>query len=1005
MCAAHTCIRSILSQAFRPSSRRIANAITVPDFLVPALARPASRPLRSSSRSFSSSKRPRTESQTWPHPGLDAAIDADATYAYPPKGAKESFPLRIPLPERSARFSISAWVGAIDPFLPRHLRKNQSSGVDTVQSAEAIDFAWVLKVSQGCSLDILGHIGLVEGRWDAAVWITKKLVEEGARVQKEPLQLPLVDSAGPGTESRSLQDLTNDPLVLPRSRPSGRLQYSLDDLTAAPDSINWKHVVLKRALGQVWMTLGNLIIIAAGQGKEQNSTVMSYVLEIIAYLHHMGLIPDTVYTQKPYKDSFALQQPPTLHLLSSTILTALSDATWRAHEASVKVAKERMNAQYLLGHEIPGSRIKIEVPGTKPELWLELVLWSCLHGGWVLDGAAILHCVYNLKGDPWHLQCWKDVYSALENNTSASSPTWWIFSNKTEEATSTGKARARTPRTISSEVVTAFIDGLVNSMRTGVGARGTPPQDLVDIIKNLKCFLDKNALSLGWASWDSIIARLLDSGGMVPEKRPELLLSTLGLASNFGSEVASTNASPLEPGTDTEPPYFFEPSTTPLGLLHRTMRSFLEIGDIPGATETLNEIQRYTDSNKQASLQQFFEALKNVPLNQNEPFTSRLPPIEFPAFDPQLPAPLLAKLLNVVTDAKLYDLGRQFLLSEELDGPLITSDMYAHPEMAAAVVRFGTLAGENDLVLKVIKKTSFWDSEKQTHRMPASSLVALMSSQVQLHRWDSVRGMQNYVVENPGYRLQPKILATFAAELLRTAQEDDESGAQLSSARSAFADLLFAWEDIILTQLQNQLYCILAILSTVRNDWKEFCSQFLAISTRQKIKLSTDDFNQVLSGVVDGYGSLKGKEIVDLWCYKPPRTFAPYRAPGGLSTMPRFRAGKSEEYADRPDNIEIDQDVGAKLVLQGRVSPNRQTIWAILRRVQHEEDQRRESGIELTSEERAEVRQTLKWAARLLYYMGCDYEDIIRDLGGLAELAELEAPPSPKIVGLPDDSE
>jgi hypothetical protein len=38
------------------------------------------------------------------------------------------------------------------------------------------------------------------------------------------------------------------------------------------------------------------------------------------------------------------------------------------------------------------------------------------------------------------------------------------------------------------------------------------------------------------------------------------------------------------------------------------------------------------------------------------------------------------------------------------------------------------------------------------------------------------------------------------------------------------------------------------------------------------------------------------------------------------------------------------------------------------------------------------VRDTLKWAARLLYYLGFDYEDIIRDLGSLAELAELEAP-------------
>jgi NDP-sugar pyrophosphorylase family protein len=36
------------------------------------------------------------------------------------------------------------------------------------------------------------------------------------------------------------------------------------------------------------------------------------------------------------------------------------------------------------------------------------------------------------------------------------------------------------------------------------------------------------------------------------------------------------------------------------------------------------------------------------------------------------------------------------------------------------------------------------------------------------------------------------------------------------------------------------------------------------------------------------------------------------------------------------------------------------------------------------------VRDTLKWAARMLYYLGFDYEDIVRDMGSLAELAELE---------------
>jgi hypothetical protein len=94
---------------------------------------------------------------------------------------------------------------------------------------------------------------------------------------------------------------------------------------------------------------------------------------------------------------------------------------------------------------------------------------------------------------------------------------------------------------------------------------------------------------------------------------------------------------------------------------------------------------------------------------------------------------------------------------------------------------------------------------------------------------------------------------------------------------------------------------------------------------------------------------------------------------------------------------------GAKLILQGRVYPNRQTVWAILREVQQEEDRMSERGA--TMEERTEIKETLKWAARLLYYLGFDYEDITRDLGSLAELAELAAPKEGDIMpvaGIPD---
>ncbi|KAF1842047.1 uncharacterized protein K460DRAFT_370054 [Cucurbitaria berberidis CBS 394.84] len=990
MSSAHTCFRSALIQAFRPSSRGIAASCSVSAFLVPALARPSKRP-------FSSAK----DSPKKQAPPSQASVDVSGgllSSTLPPKANDEPIPTRIYAPRADVRGDIQQWLAAIDPFLPIHLRRDSSPKADISSTVTALDISFFLNKAQEASHDILSYLGLEEGRWQTAVWIVKKLVEDGRHSIRPPTLLePSANAVWPGSETRSLKDLTESPIRTERVRPSHKLNLSLDDLTLEPDTIALRHNLVKRALGQLWRSLGNMILVATERSSTDEDTIMPHVLEIIAYLHHIGFMPDSVYTYRPHENKYAFQQPPTLHMLSSKILTALSDATWKAHEASVVTAKERANASYFLGHEIPGSRYKVQVTEVAPELWLELVLWSCLHGGWTLDGTAILEQLASKQGENnWALISWREIMQAQQEKTPTSTPSraWRLFSVAEDDAASP-EDRARTRRTISGEIVTGFIDGLVNEMRLGVGSRGIDPETLVDSIKTLKAFLDGNNLSLGSAAWDSIMARLLESGGFVPEKRPDLLLRIFELAAGFGTEVSAANASAT---IDTEVPYFFEPTTIPLSLLHRAMRAFIGIGDIKGAMTTLMLLQQHTDDNKQKSVQQFFDILRKVPhLRKDEPFTSRLPPVEFPAFDAKLPVTVLARVLDLATESKLYDLGRWLLFAEDLDGPLIGPELYSHRNIAASIVRFGTLAGENELVLDIVKKVGTWNAKYQQQRMPAEILTALLCCQFKLRRWESVRGMQQYVEETMTFRPRPVILSTFAAELLRTSEGPEDARQQ---AQEAFAELLFAWENLILSNIRNELYCILSIMSTVDSEWKDYCSQFLAFSSRQAIKLSTDDFNQILGGVLDGYGSSKGKDVVEGWCYKPPKTFEPYRAPGGLPTMPRFRVGKGEEYEDRPEDVELVQDSGARLILQGRVHPNRQTIWAILRKAQEEVEQRRQLGEELPAAGRAEVRDTLKWASRLLYYLGFDYEDIIRDLGSsLAELAELEAPAAPQSFG------
>jgi hypothetical protein len=173
---------------------------------------------------------------------------------------------------------------------------------------------------------------------------------------------------------------------------------------------------------------------------------------------------------------------------------------------------------------------------------------------------------------------------------------------------------------------------------------------------------------------------------------------------------------------------------------------------------------------------------------------------------------------------------------------------------------------------------------------------------------------------------------------------------------------------------------------------------------RRPIVLSTDDFNQLLSGVLDGYGSLKGKSLVETWCHDAPSAFEPYRAPGGLPTMPKYRVGKAQEYECQPKDIIITQPSGTTLSIQGRVLPNRQTVWAILRKLQQEVEHRKASSTNLTMAQHGEIRETLQWAAKLLYSLGFEYEDVLRDLGGLAETVDLQVRPEVKLTGTEEES-
>jgi hypothetical protein len=294
MSAVHTCFRSALTQTFRPSTADVAASWTVPAFLVPACTRPRGRP-------FSSAKRrsARTEPvQDALEPAPEILYERSA-WNIPQNPTKPPLRSCVPVPAQHVRADIQQWLRALDAFLPPHLRPKQpnerdgsaASGFYSVSGASvtASDVAYFLVAAQCYSHDVLSHLGLKEQRWDAVVWIAKKLVGDGKPSAHAPVRLESFALAIPPEQQHlPLSALTNDAIKtqLPRTAFSLPTQpsYNLDELTSIPEAIDPRHRLIKRALGQLWRTLGT-IILAAAEDQPEHASTMHRVLEILAHLY------------------------------------------------------------------------------------------------------------------------------------------------------------------------------------------------------------------------------------------------------------------------------------------------------------------------------------------------------------------------------------------------------------------------------------------------------------------------------------------------------------------------------------------------------------------------------------------------------------------------------------------------------------------------------------------------------------------------------------------------
>ena len=839
------------------------------------------------------------------------------------------------------------WSSLLEATLPPHLRKNAQLETDVALNAQ--DIAEILLAAQRFVVhtkanDLLYHLGIVEGRWSAVVWIVKRLVEAlgGQHVHSERTS-PRIFLWRNDTP---LRELTQGPIdyqqllgPLGEPRVSSNDSRSLDDLTDDVDKDLWRHKMLRRdALGQVWRSLGTMTIACA------DTEIKPEILEIIAYLHHMEIMPLSIYNQKPSPDVTAIQQPPTLSLFSSRILTSLSDAAWRAHEKIIVEEAKATSGEYAsLRPEIPGMAYRVNVGGLRPEVWLELILWSCLHGGWTVEAGEILRMIYSEPPNrQWRPFSWRTLVPYDENGDEDWDKLEYSFKTRAppnmdqEDVNSTSTVQ----RTISSEVVNAYIDASLSTMRLGVGERGVHPGYVVNQWIVLRKFLDRSGLSLHSGSWDAIILRFYDLQGNVVNLGKQFLGLT-SLSPMMGEGLDCTSGQDL-------PAYVLDGSAAVLGLSHQALRSRIKAGDVEGAFKLFRSLQARADRNKRQSIVDFLQQQRHfAPGSESlgtSLFTTNFSGIDYPAFYVQVPPTILGPFLELVTDAKAYDFARWLLYADEIDGPVIPQRIYSDPALAPVLVRFAAETSDKALLSKMVRIYSDNAMPGQP-TLPRNVLQSFFDSQVNLKRWDAaVRILQH--MQDISSHWNVINLAQVARSMLFHFRKNDAEGPNhdFGRARALFFDMIGGKYDRNRERqddTRDQVTMLIATIALLDRHWALRCLEIQPLKGHYDFALPTKAFNLVLEGIVKAYGSVVGRRVLGIFW---PHSVRHAQRAGrklfgegaGELRMSTFRPSFLQQPDRQRTVIRFPLRPEWKIVMYGGLQPDLMTIRAIFRRALEE---------------------------------------------------------------------
>lgn len=840
-----------------------------------------------------------------------------------------------------------AWIARLDQYLPPSLRRDSDGGHtnsddvsddNVVRTDTAAYFAQTIELANlllhardSGKMDLLAYVGFRLNNWPAVQFLINRLLDAADSLKEVTIPSRPLSSYDWGLgQGLSLDELTGRsesqapkiPQAASNALPVSDMT-SLDAFTERPYADDHS----KRFMAEVWQSLGSIVLEAADASTNESKLAMSHVFQILARLHHSDAISDRVYKYVPPDSYQATFRPPGMHLLSSHIMSVLSDAAWLVHEAEV-AAKAA-----AAGEDSPYLPFKMGVRELGPEIWLEFILWCCVEHGHIEEGVWLIDRMTSKTGyQAWKFQSWKPLLddSGSVWQTKVDQEETWRQPGHQERSTMLRKRHSPTPfhglgkRTMSTEVAAALLDSLPNQVYLGLGFRGMSPSALLRYASSLKFAIapstDDGKLLPTRRTSNWFTVRVVESGGLKPEADPRIfedfLRITPCVVPPWDTDLHHVNEDAL---TRMSRSQLYDDTAALVGLIEYNIRFYSSKRFCGDALNAFSWLQAIVDSSKMQRIDEFFSSRVDRPgvvlptldlddLNSAEPFESSMP---------QLSSVTLAELIDLITVSRAFTFGNWLFYSDDIDGPPVPPRSYGDQALAPSIIRYATAT----------RNAALCDAVVQSLSQPLSSntLRALLNSRIALHQWDAVTKLFEYLRDYRAKSWGQSNATALAAEIIRLEHTiyrqqpppDPSTLQETTTALTRAKDLLSR----LLTGVYNEpthiatsrfqeraisgLHNIFLSIPGTLHDLAASLSNSLP---HNKITTSTNNnpsrnalpyipttaFHTLLSAIVDTRGSAAGQRFYDKWCLDTKSPTSRRLQEGGIE---RFYLGKERNPA------------------------------------------------------------------------------------------------------------